>query len=356
MKKLLSLCIIISLTISSGCAIKAEGQEGKNQTKSYVKVEEVTIRNFRDVLSIPGILKPREEVMISANVSGTVEKINVDIGSRVNLNDTLCIIDDLTYRMQYDKALTALNIEKIDFAESQKDFDRKKALFEAQAISRVEYEGAENKLKIGEENLKRIQSDFNLAQKSLSDTIIKAPISGTVSLKDISRGETASPGKPIFGVVNTETMFVETGISEEYITRVKEDQTVQFKVDAYKERLFQGIIKNIGPVPDKQTKTYPIKILAENTDGLLKTGMFAALDIITDFRTGSLAVPKEAVLSISGKKYVFIVKDGIAIKKNVTLGYSDEDFFEVSEGLNQGEQVIVKGHNKLKDGDLIEIK
>lgn len=356
MKKLLILLIIISLTFLSGCANKAEGQDENIQPKSYVKIAEATTRDFRNVLSFPGILKPREEVLISANVTGTVERINVDIGSKVNLNDALCVIEDLTYKMLYEKAQTALNIEKINFEECKKDFTRLKALYEAQAISKVEYEGSETRLKIGEENLKRLQSDFNLAQKSLNDTIIKAPISGTVSLKDISRGETASPGKPIFGIVNTELMYVETGISEEYITLVKEGQSVQFKVDSYKERLFQGNISNIGPVPDKQTKTYPLKILVENSEGLLKTGMFASLDITTELRTGTPAVPKEAVLNSSGKKYVFIVKEGIAFRKDITLGYSDESFYEVIDGISPGEQVIVKGHNKLKDGDPIEIR
>lgn len=361
MKKFFILLVLISL-IFIGCGSnskvnkEANAESASQQQVIYVKVHAVSTTDFSKSISLPGILKPRDEVMISADISGTVEGINVDIGSKVEKDDLLCKIDDTVYKLQYNKALTALNTEKIRFEDIEKNYQRNKKLYEVEAISQMQFESQESQYKISKENLSRVQFDFELAQENLLNTEIRTPISGLVSLKNISRGETATPGKVIFAVVATDSMYVEAGVSEEYINLISKGQEVQIKVDTLNNQMYAGIVTNVGPVPNNATKTYPVKILVDNPEQKLKSGMFASIEIVTDEHKNTLAVPKNSVLSENGRKYVFVEDNGRARKKYVKLGFANEDYYEVLDGLQENVRVVVVGNNKLKDGSKIEIR
>ena len=362
MKKLLIL-LLLSSVFAGGCSkepgVKAESdnsEQSARQEITYVKTMPAGLMDFTGKLSLPGVLKPREEVMVSAKASGAVGSLYGEVGSNVKKDQLLCKIDDTLFQLQFNKAATALNMEKIKVENAEKAYQRMKALYESQAISQTEYEGAETQYRMAKELFDLAQNDYNLAKENLAYTNIYAPISGTISMRDVAIGENIGPGKTLFTIVDVSSLYVEAGISEKDIGLVKVGQQVMMKMDALGGRELQGKITSIGPVPMEPAKTYPIKILVDNRNQQLKAGMFTTIEIVTESRKEVLGVPKEIIIVENGKQYLFVKQGDQAVKKEVTTGMTMDGYVEVTGGLQAGEEMIVVGHEKLVDGALVEVK
>ncbi len=424
MKKIVIFLLAISV-LFIGCTKNEKVKEDKNvevskesevqkndREKKYVKVEKVKKQNFIKKLLLPGVIKPNKNVMITSKINGTIDKIRVDIGSKVEEGELLAKIDDTMYKLQYQSAKTAVDNSKltlsrlsnfednsdmkhqsIQMAETQYEtsslnydiarnsYNRAKKLYETDAISKSEFEQIENNYKLAEESLesakeslkqakrnyeydlkatkialKAAQNSFEQAKENLNYTNITSPISGVVSSKNISEGENISPGTPLFNVVSLDSLYIEAGVSEKDITKVQTGQKVIVKVDVLGDKKIEGVICGIGPVPNKQSNTYPIKVKVEkNLDGI-KSDMYATVEILTGNKKDSLAISKKAIIKEASRNYVFIEKDGKAIKKKIELGLSNDKYYEVIKGLDEKDKVIVVGNKNIKDGDMIIVR
>jgi len=360
--KIRLLCFLVISLLLAGCgqdkqsgSSSVEGENGKPQGV-YVKTSPVEAGDFARFLSLPGNLQPAEQAYISAKVSGTVQKVFVDIGAKVDKGQTLCKIEDTTFDLQHKKAFSYLSSEQVRYEDTEKNYERMKALYEAHVIAEADFENVESQFKMAEENLSRARHDYELASENLKETNITSPLSGIVSLKDVSEGENTGPGKSIFAVVNTDQMYVEAGVAEQDIVAVKEGQQAIIKIGSLKDNSFEGRVTHIGPVPEQSTKTYPVKITLDNRGNLLKAGMFATVEILLDEHKSSLSVPKVAVITEDGRRYVFVEREGKVEKRLIEIGYANDTSFEVIKGLEIDEKVVTVGHDGLTDGSLVEIR
>ncbi len=420
MKRLLILLAIISIFLF-GCGGKKEVSVGKGkdankesdnavkQETIYIKTHTIGTRDFEKILSVPSILQPKEKIMISSKINGSIENIFVDIGSKVEKDQKLCKIDDTIYEIQFEKANTAVKsamnslsslkdfdkksgmmhqaIEaaqsqyetaKINYDNIEKSYNRISNLYKEKAISKSDYDSIKGQFDVAKEQLnlsyanlnqskrnwkynveaaeiglEAANNDFRLANENLEYTDILAPIVGVIAEKYVSIGENIGPGADIFTIVNTESMHANAGVSEKDVVKIKESQRVLVKIDSLGNKTIEGKVETISPIIDDQSKTYPIKVLVENTNNELKGGMFATIEIVVDFHNNSIAIPKNALINEDGKYYVFIENDGKAEKRIVKIGYSQNDYFEILEGVKKGEKVIYSFNDKLEHGSLV---
>ncbi|MBF8983688.1 efflux RND transporter periplasmic adaptor subunit [Lutibacter sp. B2] len=365
MKKLLVILawiLVVNSFLLSGCdKNNAKGTAGKNieiQKKEeviYVKTEPVTTMNFTNKLSLPGNLKPKEEAIVTAEVNGKVEGIYADLGSHISKGDALCKLDDTNYTLECENKSKNLAIANIEYKNLTNDYERTKTLYENNVKSKAAFEETQKEYEKQKEGLAINENDLLLAKKNIEDTNIKAPISGIVSNKKVLMGQMVSPGLELFKVVNIDNMYVEVGVAEKDMPFIKNGQECIVKVDVF-SNIFKGKITNIGPEPNDQTKTYPAKILINNSEGKLKSGMYAIVEVIVDNHKDALAVPKKAVIKENEQYYVFLEVDKKAVKKEVKLGFSSDEYYEILEGVKKDEKVIVVGNDKLEDGKLVEVK
>jgi RND family efflux transporter MFP subunit len=362
MKRLTILLLAISIiVIFVGCGKKEDNNIETNKNKveqekmNYVKVSKVETKDFTQKLSLPATLEPKETVIVTSKVGGTVERINGDIGSRVNKGSLLCKLSDTEYQLQYDNALIALNKEKLTYEQTTSDYNRYKELIDSGAIASVDFEKVEHQYKLGAELINLAENKFELSKQNLAYTSITAPISGIISQKDVNIGENVGVGKMIFTIVNVSEVFAETGISENDISKVKLGQNVSIKVDST-DSTVKGRITHIGPVPNQTTKTYPVKILANNSKNILKPGMFSTVEIMLNSHKGVMGIQKEALIKENDKSFVFVEKDSKAVKKEVEIGFADESYVEVVSGIDKDDNLIVVGKENLKDGSKVEVK
>jgi RND family efflux transporter MFP subunit len=197
--------------------------------------------------------------------------------------------------------------------------------------------------------LARSQASLAAAQARLADATIRAPFAGTILQRDVEPGESVSPSTPSFTLAELGEVLVELGVSERSRAALSPGQIASIRVDAFPTRAFTGRVAEIGPGAAQASRTFIVKVRIQNADGALRPGMFARGAIVTSTRAAVLRIPEGAVLLTAGKPIAFVVQDGKAARRELTLGERQGGMVEVTAGIQPGDQVVVQGHEGLSE-------
>jgi membrane fusion protein (multidrug efflux system) len=168
-------------------------------------------------------------------------------------------------------------------------------------------------------------------------------------------GANLTPQTPIALVVNQSSVRIRVDLPERYLGRIASGGTAHVLVDAWPDRTFTGRVYKVSPVVDPDTRSAPVEVLADNTDGGLKSGMFAQVRLVVGRRPRALSVSAGAVQTDDkGASVVFLTQDRRAVARPVRLGLRTADYVEILSGVRPGEPVIVSGLYGLKDGSKVE--
>ncbi|MDD5085510.1 MAG: efflux RND transporter periplasmic adaptor subunit [Candidatus Omnitrophica bacterium] len=183
---------------------------------------------------------------------------------------------------------------------------------------------------------------------------VESPLTGIVGRVYVDKGTSVSPDTPIALVVDMDNVEVNLDAPEKYLHLVSLGQAAEIKVDAYPEEEFAGKVSKMSPVVDLETRTAPIEIVILNSDHRLKPGMFARLRLIMESHHNVPVIMKEAIVGKEPNVYVYIVsaegKASVAHQRKIKLGVREGPYYEVTEGLKEGETVVVMGQQRLYDG------
>ena len=179
---------------------------------------------------------------------------------------------------------------------------------------------------------------------------IAAPISGTISDRETTTGESGEDaGKKLMTIINGSSVQVSANIYEKDLDRIQTGQRVQIKVASLRDRTFTGQISVVGAVVEGATRVVPVKAKLDNPNGVLKPGMFAELEVLTDLTPAALLViPKSALVTTNDKKTIVFVENGTAFQPTeVTVGKESGEFVEIKSGLFDGDRIVTQRANQL---------
>lgn len=179
---------------------------------------------------------------------------------------------------------------------------------------------------------------------------VESPISGVVGRIYVDIGTNVSAQTPVALVVNMDTVKINLDIPERYLPAISLNQEARIKVDAYPDDEFTGRITKISPVVDVGTRSSPVEITLDNPGHRLKSGMFAKVAVAIQEHKDVTAILKEAVIGKEPDTYVYVVKDKRASLQKITLGLREDPYYEVKDGLKQGDSVVVVGQQRLREG------
>ncbi|HEY7513906.1 MAG TPA: efflux RND transporter periplasmic adaptor subunit [Vicinamibacteria bacterium] len=369
---------LLALAVLPGCNRGANATRGPKPVKARVlTVEQKEVR--RDVLSV-GSLFPYEEVAVSSEVEGKVERVLVDVGDRVGKGQGLVKVLPVELelgadqqRAAYEQTRARLGLpeggedlrDPSDAAEvkraqaalgdAQQKYERSKSLYDEGLISKWTYDEAEANYKSAKaaydmarqsvENLRaelqQKRAGLRLAEKKLSDSLIRAPFAGQVKARMVTQGQYLRVQTPVMVIVNIDPLRVRLKVPEKVAGWIEVDQPVAVTVEAYPGRTFTGTVSRMSPSVDTETRTLELEALLKNDEGLLKPGFFARATIASDQVESVLTVPHEAVRYVFGVYKVFTV-DGRTLKEQeVKLGERSGDKVEVVEGLKDRQKIAV---------------
>lgn len=281
------------------------------------------------------------QAKVTAKIGGIIESIHVEEGQKVDAGATLAQIERERLALEVDRA-------RANYHQMQNVYQRNERVFGQKLVSREEFDRSRFELEAA-------KAALDLAELSLQESTITAPISGVVSGRLIKLGNTVPVGAELFEITRMDRLEAELHVPEREIHKLKPKQSVTARVDAWPEQSFPGQVARINPVVDADSGTVKVTVYFDNTEGLLRPGMFSRLQVLYDKRDNALLIPKDAVVIEDANASVFVVKDGAALRRSVELGYSNDWQYEIRSGLESGEIVVTTGRASLKDGAKVDV-
>jgi RND family efflux transporter MFP subunit len=206
--------------------------------------------------------------------------------------------------------------------------------------------------------LREMEAILEQERNHLKDTTIVAPFRGEITRKYLDAGAFVSPSSPPTALVNlvyTETLKIVVNVLEKDISLLKAGMQAKVRVDSYPDRVFEGRVEKINSALDVSTRTLQAEVYIPNRDRFLKPGMFANVEVVLLEKPQTLAIPREAILESDNEMSVFVVEGKQAVRKRIAIGYEQDRMVEVLKGLNEGDQVVIKGQQLIKDGSTLRV-
>lgn len=317
-----------------------------------VKVSSIGTQKMSSDVVLSGVLIAKNEAYVTAKAGGEIIKLNKDVGARVAKGEVLIQLDSSAYRLQRDRDALAIQTAEANHANLKDQFARIKALYESGSVPKSELDALETQMKVSELGLKSLKVAYDSSTLNLGYTTVKSPIGGFVADRKVSYGENVGVGQMLYHIVDTGSLFVETGVSENVIGMISTGDNVEFTAQGKK---YSGKVESIAPVMNKDTKAYPVRIAVSNENGELKVGMTVSAEIKLGQMKEALAVPKASVVISGDKKYVMIVENDKVVKREVQIGVSNDASYEVLEGVSSGDTIVTSNPGLLKGGELVKV-
>lgn len=367
-KLLVIVLSIITVYIVFFCSNPSFSASPEHSEGKPVAVDIVKEHVFRQYLRGVSTLETTRKSLISPEIAGRVEKVFVDIGRRVEKGQVLARLDQARYALMVERAQAALATAsaaekqaRAVFNHAGKDYVRSKSLMDRGVIPEKAFDEAEAGYKKAREALnasgkdvERLRVMLKAAQLDLTDTEIRSPIDGVVVVRNVEEGQAISPGMVIFKIVDNSLLHADLQAPEHELRRLKLNAPAEIGTDSWPDDVFEGTVSVINPMVDPHTRNICIRVVIPNKDEKLVEGMYARITLhLGDSRKA--AVDRDALRKMpgSGSYYVFVVRNGRAEKKFVSIGAKDDRLAEIEDGLSLGEIVVISGADRLKSGDAV---
>ncbi len=285
-----------------------------------------------------GTARANEAVDVTSKAANTVTAVRFQEGQKVRQGEVLVELDGAQARADLAAAEAALK-------ESQSTFTRSRDLFARQALSESQLEQIEATLAA---NRARVAA----AQSRVADTVIRAPFSGRVGLRQVSVGSLINPGTVITTLDDTSVMKLDFAVPEIFLSILDSGLPVTATSVAYPGRTFEGQVGSVDSRVDPVARSVTVRAELPNAEGLLKPGMFMAVRLSRE-PAPALVVPESALVPERGQVFVFVVEDGVVARREVTIGRREPGRVELVAGVTEGQRVVVQGTQKIREGSTV---
>jgi len=340
------------------------------------------------LLNASGYVTPRRRSSVAAKITGRVIEVDTDEGRQVKEGQIIARLDCAEFNAalasaKADRTATqgAMQDLQVNLENAERELKRTQQLNDAgvstpQALdtARTLTESYRARIALTKEQVIAAERKIDIAQENVNNCTIRAPFSGQVVSKDAQVGEIVSPISAgggftrtgIATIVDMQSLEIEVDVNESYIARVLPNQRVSATLDAYPNWQIPSHVRTIIPTADRQKATVKVRISFDHLDPRILPDMGVKVAFLGEEKPRPAAVagtavpkalvPANAVREDSGKSVVFLVHDGIAERRAVTIGSKRGDDLEIMAGVSQGDTLVSKVPEKLRDGQSVEVK
>ncbi len=348
---------------------------------AQVKQAEATVRALEaELVRVNAKARPEELAIAEANIKGAqagIEGAKAAVeGARSAVAQAQASLKNAAADVERARNLFKDKVttqQQLDAAEAQFTIAHERHLAAQQQVRTTEQQvrSAEQQLRAAQEQfaltekgarqedrdavaakIEPAKAALDLARISFNESTLEAPIAGVVAHKHLDEGNMVSPGLAIVTLMDVGTVKVVVGVAERDLALLKAGTTqATVNADAYPAETFKGTVQRISPVVDERTRTVEVEIHVPNAGRLLKPGMFARVELVLLEKKGVPVIPEHAVTWLEDRPTVTLVNDGKARRRAVKLGLAEGPAVEVTEGVEPGALVIIRGQQGLKEGD-----
>lgn len=400
-KKIVIYAVIVIAVIGCAAVAKTKLFTAKEATtavaasKTTVEVQIAKAQEKSLGDSYKATLEAYQQGIVTSKIAAKVVAVSVENGQYVNAGDTIATLDDQdiqnniktaqaqvevseqqvnSTQQQLNSSQVTLQKLQILMDDAQRNYDRQKTLFDGGAISKTDLESAEKALNTSKADyssgLASIESakasiesskasleaqkvNLQKAQNDLANTVIKAPISGVISDKTLNVGQMASQGAALAKVNDISSVYATIQVPQEKITGVKIGQAATITVDG-NDKTYDGTIEAMDSAADATTRVFNCKVKIDNGNKSLLPGIFGKVQLISEEKAQVITVPISALAGNEGDYSVFLNDNGTAKKQKITIGETNENNVEVTDGIKEGDQVICTNISTLQEGSEVD--
>jgi membrane fusion protein (multidrug efflux system) len=287
-----------------------------------------------------GTARANEAVEVTSKVSNTVTAVHFEDGQHVEKGHVLVELDSAQARADLAAAEAAS-------AESASQVKRSRELIESRVISESQFEQLEATMKA---NNARVAA----ARSHVDDTVIRAPFAGRVGLRRVSVGSLVSPGTTITTLDDLSVIKVDFLVPENFLAGLREGLKVKANAAAFPGRDFTGTVTGVDSRIDPVSRSVTVRAAVPNPDLALKPGMFLNVTLGRD-EHDALMVPEAALVPEQSRQFLFVIEGGRAIRREVRIGARQPGRVVIVDGLKAGDQVIVEGTQKVREGGEVRV-
>ncbi len=332
-----------------------------NQTKAFLssmKAPPVTVATmivdetvWHPVLSAVGTLEPVQGVDVTVEIPGMVAAIYFKSGQVVEKGEILLTLDARSDMAQLESLTASEELARLQLERRIKLVEKKMT--------------PQSELDVSEAEYKRIRAQVKNQEILIDKKKIRAPFSGILGIRKIDVGQYLSSGTPIVSLQTMDPIFADFTLPQQRLKDIYEGQMVEFHIDSWNDLTFKGQITAIEPAVDPLTRNFSLRATLDNTQTKLRPGMFGAVTISLPESRQVLAVPQAAINYNPYGDIIFIADEAgkddqgrpmiTAKRRFVVTGERRGDQIDITEGLSIGEQIVIMGHHKVKDGSTLII-
>jgi len=402
------LLMVLGVIVVLAAAIVGLMKWRKAEPASANAVAEATVEPPVDVMTVAAItrglqrsveavgsLAADEEVIVAAQVAGELSQLNVDFGSYVTQGQVIAVIDQRDAKLKVEQAEATLKqtmarlgmsgmkegerydpgqnadvkVAKAALEWARLDLQRATQLVEKGDVARSVYDQAMINHTSAQARYQAAVDAVNqqlalvdqqraalaLARKNISDTVVRAPISGAVKEKLTSRGSYLPVNGKIVTLVRINPLRLRADIPEYAAGSVRIGQTMNLNIESFPGKTYTGRVVRIGPSLSEQTRALTVEAEVSNPGNILRPGMFAKAQLITDKDAQAVMVPASAVVNSAGLSKVFVIENGKASERIVKTGVIDGEMIEIVEGVRAGDILATSNLSRLQQGAAVSI-
>lgn len=331
----------MGLFLLNGCGENESKEKNKEVSQEVipVNVAAVETKNIISKKTYAGSLEGLRQSDIVAKISERIVNVNVHVGDYVKQGQIVIQLEKTGPASQYLQT-------QANYNNAEKNLNRMKILFKEGAVAEQSVDQAQTAFDIAKANFEAAKSAVDLA----------APIAGMVTAININPGDWVNPGQNLATIASVNQMIIKFNVSETEVENFNIGDQVSVYSEFNKNLKAEGKISEINRSASIDSRSFQIKARFDNTkNGFFKPGMFVKVDVILQSKENVIAVPNSAISYLSDKNIVYVVKDGLAFSKNVKVGLKNENYTEVKSGLSEGETIVTRGMNNLKDSTAVSI-
>ena len=266
-----------------GCGEVAEVTASKGRPVSLTSVEAV---DLEDRIEATGELLAKEQTVVAAEVAGRISGISIDEGQAAQSGEAVLTIDPERRSLERDRAQAQVEDARAAQRDREREYQRVVELHQRNVASETQLEQAKTELDRSGSKVLAAEADLGVAARALADARVKAPFSGLVARRLVGFGQYVSPGTPLFELVALDPIEVQFYLPEVDSARVKMGHMVGVRVSPYPDEVFQAWVVVVSPTIDSRTRTLRVKAEFDNSDGRLRPGLFARVDLGISTRRG----------------------------------------------------------------------
>jgi RND family efflux transporter MFP subunit len=292
------------------------------------------------------------QATVRAKLSAEIKRVLVREGDRVTAGQAIAEFDTAQLRAQMAERKASLESSRAQLAMADRTRQANAQLVKQNFISQNAFDTADSAHQVQLAAVATAQAQLELIQLSMTDAVVRAPISGTVSKRHVQPGEKVSFDAPLLSIVDLAQLEVQAQVPISDVTQIRKGMPTHVDVEGIDGRKFEGRVERINPSAEPGTRTINIYVSLANEDSLLKSGMFARVLLTISPEVEVPALPLSAVRTEAAQPFVWVVGDEKLSRRNIVTGKRDEraQWVEVTSGLAPGEVVLATKFDNLKEG------